>query len=214
VGNYCLWCKDKPFNSVEAVRAHMTDLSHCKLLFDDNEEEYADFYDYGEGEWVVEGGEEAQEWEEVDESEAAELDVKGEVPEAEEGNEDERTVRLAQRPFQPPLALPSSEQAMEVEIGDKLIGHRAHRKIYKQRPKPIDHKDDAIRALIADYQSQGVLTQMRGPGGQLILGQRVSGAHPAPQRGKDTRREQRKSVKVSVQGNKLFTCYTPMNTLS
>ncbi|XP_016150645.1 zinc finger protein 622-like [Sinocyclocheilus grahami] len=49
VGKVCLWCneKGKSFYTTEAVQAHMTDKSHCKL-FTDREAalEFADFYDF------------------------------------------------------------------------------------------------------------------------------------------------------------------------
>lgn len=49
VGKVCLWCneKGKSFYSTEAVQAHMTDKSHCKLFTDgDAALEFADFYDF------------------------------------------------------------------------------------------------------------------------------------------------------------------------
>lgn len=48
-GKVCLWCneKGKSFYSTEAVQAHMTDKSHCKLHTDgDAALEFADFYDF------------------------------------------------------------------------------------------------------------------------------------------------------------------------
>ncbi|KAM6954683.1 cytoplasmic 60S subunit biogenesis factor ZNF622 [Aplochiton taeniatus] len=48
-GKVCLWCNEKgrSFYSTEAVQAHMTDKSHCKLLTDgDASLEFADFYDF------------------------------------------------------------------------------------------------------------------------------------------------------------------------
>ncbi|XP_033914657.3 cytoplasmic 60S subunit biogenesis factor ZNF622-like [Acipenser ruthenus] len=49
VGNVCLWCNEKgrSFYSAEAVQAHMTDKSHCKLFTDgDAALEFADFFDF------------------------------------------------------------------------------------------------------------------------------------------------------------------------
>ncbi|XP_006874501.1 PREDICTED: zinc finger protein 622 [Chrysochloris asiatica] len=49
VGKICLWCNEKgrSFYSTEAVQAHMTDKSHCKLFTDgDAALEFADFYDF------------------------------------------------------------------------------------------------------------------------------------------------------------------------
>lgn len=48
-GNVCLWCNEKgrSFYSTEAVQAHMTDKSHCKLFTDgDAALEFADFFDF------------------------------------------------------------------------------------------------------------------------------------------------------------------------
>lgn len=48
IGNICLYCngKGRSFHTLEAVQAHMTALSHCKILYDNNEEEYEDYYDF------------------------------------------------------------------------------------------------------------------------------------------------------------------------
>jgi len=48
IGNICLYCngRGRSFATLKAVRDHMRDLSHCKLAWEDNEDEYEDFYDY------------------------------------------------------------------------------------------------------------------------------------------------------------------------
>lgn len=48
IGNICLYCngKGKGFHSLEAVQGHMRDMCHCKLLYEGNEEEYTEFYDF------------------------------------------------------------------------------------------------------------------------------------------------------------------------
>ncbi|KAL4448436.1 hypothetical protein ABPG75_005655 [Micractinium tetrahymenae] len=40
----------KQFQSLHAVQRHMIDTNQCKMLYDDNEEEYEEYYDYGEEE--------------------------------------------------------------------------------------------------------------------------------------------------------------------
>lgn len=48
-GYMCIWCNDsgKAFQSVDAVKAHMIDKGHCKMLHEgDALAEYAQFYDY------------------------------------------------------------------------------------------------------------------------------------------------------------------------
>lgn len=64
VGNICLYCPggSREFGSVEAVRRHMIDKSHCKLAFetDDDRIEVSDYYTYdGAGD----------EWEDVEDEE-------------------------------------------------------------------------------------------------------------------------------------------------
>jgi len=44
IGNTCIYC-EKTFYSLDATRDHMRSVSHCKILWEDNEEEYADYYD-------------------------------------------------------------------------------------------------------------------------------------------------------------------------
>ena len=36
------------FGSLHAVQRHMVDTNQCKLAWEDNEEEYEDFYEWGE----------------------------------------------------------------------------------------------------------------------------------------------------------------------
>lgn len=48
-GYICIWCNDsgKAFQSIDAVKAHMIDKGHCKMLHEgDALAEYAQFYDY------------------------------------------------------------------------------------------------------------------------------------------------------------------------
>jgi pre-60S factor REI1 len=72
VGNICLYCPggSREFASVEAVRRHMIDKSHCKLAFEteDDRNELSDYYNFG-------GDEEAGgDWEDVDDGEEHDAD--------------------------------------------------------------------------------------------------------------------------------------------
>lgn len=40
----------RQFRSLHAVQRHMVDTCQCKLIYDDNEEEFEEFYDYDLGE--------------------------------------------------------------------------------------------------------------------------------------------------------------------
>jgi len=44
IGNTCIYC-ERTFHSMDAVRDHMRAVSHCKILWEDNEGEYEEFYD-------------------------------------------------------------------------------------------------------------------------------------------------------------------------
>ena len=52
IGWTCLYCngKGKTFHSMEAVQDHMRSMAHCKLAYEDEdqEEEFSDFYDFAE----------------------------------------------------------------------------------------------------------------------------------------------------------------------
>lgn len=45
IGGLCLFCQ-KQFQPGYAVQSHMISKSHCKIAFDDDEDEFEDFYDY------------------------------------------------------------------------------------------------------------------------------------------------------------------------
>ena len=40
----------KQFRSLHAVQRHMVDTRQCRMIYDNNEQEYAQFYDYGDSE--------------------------------------------------------------------------------------------------------------------------------------------------------------------
>ena len=42
----------RSFSSLHAVQRHMVDTGRCKMLYDGNEEEYEEWYNYAGG-WVV-----------------------------------------------------------------------------------------------------------------------------------------------------------------
>lgn len=66
VGNICLYCPggSREFGSVEAVRRHMIDKSHCKMAFetDDDRIEVSDYYTYEDND---QGGDD---WEDMDDN--------------------------------------------------------------------------------------------------------------------------------------------------
>jgi pre-60S factor REI1 len=72
VGNICLYCPggNKEFGSLEAVRRHMIDKSHCKVAFEDDDDraELSDYYDFAIG-----GA--GDEWEDVEDDGDHDMDA-------------------------------------------------------------------------------------------------------------------------------------------
>ncbi len=89
VGNICLFCngKGRSFHSLEAIRSHMVEKGHCKILYEeDTAEEYADYYDFSPSYPVddesapvglVEGtaAGDNEEWEDVEDEDDADEEV-------------------------------------------------------------------------------------------------------------------------------------------
>lgn len=52
IGYTCIYCNGvgKSFKSLEAVQHHMIAKNHCKMLYEGNEDEYEDFYDFSSDE--------------------------------------------------------------------------------------------------------------------------------------------------------------------
>lgn len=173
VGNVCIYCslKSRDFRSLEAVRKHMVDKSHCKMAYDTVKErlEYADFYDfsssYPDFEERNKNGKEKrssskteaedEEWEDVeDDDNNMEVD---EVVEEASSSEDEELPgeRLTYGDTTYELVLPSGAR----------IGHRSMRRYYAQsfprtsltalKGKDEDPNSGAalVRRLIADKNS-------------------------------------------------------------
>lgn len=104
IGYSCVAC-DKAFVSVTAVQMHMIDKGHCRMTEDDGwEEEYGDFYTFGN-----EG------WEEVED------DVENALVEAKDGSG-----------FKESEGDGVGEEEVALAVGGKLLGHRSLRRYYKQ----------------------------------------------------------------------------------
>jgi len=74
IGNTCIYC-DKGFYSLEAVRSHMVDTTHCKMQWDD-QSEYEDWYKFPEATTIAqiinENGE-------IEDSPLAHIEASGEL---------------------------------------------------------------------------------------------------------------------------------------
>ena len=162
VGNVCIYCnqKGREFRSIEAVRKHMVDKSHCKIAYDleDDRLEISDYYDFTSSYQDVppttkssnqRDEEDAESWEDMyDEEEVDEI-----VDEAEASSDEdlpENELSYGDSIYE--LVLPSGSR----------IGHRTMQRYYAQSfpgaprgNKPEDPNSGAalVRRLLADRNS-------------------------------------------------------------
>ncbi|PNW70351.1 hypothetical protein CHLRE_17g716400v5 [Chlamydomonas reinhardtii] len=127
----------RQFRSLHAVQRHMVDTCACKMLYDDNEEEYEDFYDY---DLAAEDGE-------VDEAGNA-LVVAGES-----GGPGRGVTGVAG------YELVVGGSGEDGTSGGKVLGHREFARLYKQRPKPEDDRRSVVvNTMLARYRALGAPT--------------------------------------------------------
>ncbi|CAA7259278.1 unnamed protein product [Cyclocybe aegerita] len=142
VGNVCIFCNERgrEFRSLDAVRKHMIDKSHCKISFETESDrlEISDFYDFtssypdaGSVELKkkkatqASSDEEEEEWEDaedVDDGEVDEIVDESESDETSSGEDDLPEGQITYGDTNYELVLPSGAR----------IGHRTMRKYYAQ----------------------------------------------------------------------------------
>mmetsp|Transcript_14553 Transcript_14553/g.31692 ORF Transcript_14553/g.31692 Transcript_14553/m.31692 type:complete len:491 (+) Transcript_14553:70-1542(+) len=120
----------KQFRSLHAVQRHMVDTNQCKMCYEDNEEEYAQFYDYGpeeEGEGATGSGA---------------LVAAGDLPEA-----------LVVGGYE--LMIPGTGSS-----GGKVLGSREFAVYYRQQHKPAEERQSVvINTMLAKYRALGITTE-------------------------------------------------------
>ncbi|KAG2437956.1 hypothetical protein HXX76_005571 [Chlamydomonas incerta] len=125
----------RQFRSLHAVQRHMVDTCACKMLYDDNEEEYEDFYDYD----LPDAGDEA--------GEAGALVVAG------DGSGRGGVTAVAG------YELVVGGGGEDGASGGKVLGHREFARLYKQRPKPEDDRRSVVvNTMLARYRALGAPT--------------------------------------------------------
>ncbi|KAG0583796.1 hypothetical protein KC19_3G163700 [Ceratodon purpureus] len=136
-GFMCLFCDErgKQFHSVEAVRKHMINKSHCKLRYGDGEgiaeEELEDFYDFSSSYKTAESSQ----------------------------------VLALHDGANSLVSLASGGHELVIKSGDdeglvKRIGSRDMARYFRQRPAPTDNRNGMmVNALVARYRSMGLATQ-------------------------------------------------------
>jgi pre-60S factor REI1 len=143
----------KQFRSLHAVQRHMVDTNQCKMLYDGNEDEYEDFYDYS----ALAGN--------LQES-AADADS---APAGAGGATSAEAHGLALSTAMNglnigsgsaagwELAVPASEGGAAAAA--KVLGSREMAKYYRQKPKPLDmRRSVAVNMVVAQYRALGVET--------------------------------------------------------
>jgi pre-60S factor REI1 len=190
VGNVCLFCNEKgrAFRSLNAVRKHMVDKSHCKIAYDKERDrmELSDYYDfsasYPDADSRLEkssaklgSDDEEKEWEDADDVDKDEVDeivdesASDQTSDENDGEEvPGNELAYGDTPFE--LVLPSGAR----------IGHRTMRRYYAQSfpgaprgGKPEDPNSGAalVRRLLADKNS--ALVPRRGGFGAFGTGTEV-----------------------------------------
>lgn len=139
IGYACLEC-DRPFASIIAAQRHMVDAQHCRMTSDEEVwfEEYAQFYAFGDGDVGDDG------WEEVGDDEAAALDVR-----MKEETESSRVVATADAEASSKIgatekSYDAPEEAVEMVLGNKTVGHRSFQRYYKQNLQSSDTRDAVV----------------------------------------------------------------------
>ncbi|KDR75422.1 hypothetical protein GALMADRAFT_98901 [Galerina marginata CBS 339.88] len=175
VGNVCIFCNEKgrEFRSMDAVRKHMVDKSHCKIAYEKEKDrlELSDFYDftasYPDTETTskkkkVASSEEDEEWEDADDVENDQVDEvvdesasDSESDASSEDDSDSDSIPDNQ------LTYGDTEYELVLPSGAR-IGHRTMRRYYVQSfpgaprgNKPEDPNSGAalVRRLLADKNS-------------------------------------------------------------
>ena len=168
VGNVCIYCnqKGREFRSIEAVRKHMVDKSHCKIAYDleDDRLELSDYYDFTSSYPDVPPSnnsksskkadeEDAESWEDMDDDDDGNEQVDEIVDEAEASSDEdlpENELTYGDSIYE--LVLPSGSR----------IGHRIMRRYYAQsfpgapRGNKVEDPNSGaalVRRLLADKNS-------------------------------------------------------------
>ena len=169
VGNVCIYCnqKGREFRSIEAVRKHMVDKSHCKIAYDSEDDrlELSDYYDFtssyqdappmSKRKSSNQSDDDAKSWEDMDDDEVDEVD--------EITNQDEIGQEASSDEDLPENELTYGDSIYELVLpSGSRIGHRTMRRYYAQSfpgaprgNKPEDPNSGAalVRRLLADKNS-------------------------------------------------------------
>jgi pre-60S factor REI1 len=190
VGNVCIYCNDKgrEFRTLEAVRKHMADKSHCKIAYDSENDrlEISDFYDFttsypdaqlkNKANPKQAGDSPREEWEDVENDDGEVVD---EV--IEEVVSDEELEEVSDSDSLPDNQITYGDSHLELVLpSGARIGHRSMRRYFAQSfpvtprsGKTEDPNSGAalVRRLLAD--KNAALVPRRGGFGAFGSGTEV-----------------------------------------
>lgn len=200
VGNVCIYCngKGREFRTLDAVRKHMLDKSHCKIAYDTEKDmlETSDYYDFSssypdaeerqrkraerraerkrERAAAKEAAEAAEGWEEDYGSDDEVDEVVDEPPSSSSGDEEEEDADTDDDDVpQSQITFGDSHLELVLPSGNR-IGHRSMRRYYAQSfPSAAAASDgrSIVRRLLADKHS--ALVPRRGGFGAFGAGTEV-----------------------------------------
>eukprot|EP00003_Mantamonas_plastica_P028427 TRINITY_DN643_c0_g1_i1.p2 TRINITY_DN643_c0_g1~~TRINITY_DN643_c0_g1_i1.p2 ORF type:complete len:226 (-),score=88.89 TRINITY_DN643_c0_g1_i1:727-1404(-) len=166
VYNICMYCngREKTFHSKSAVQDHMEVKGHCKMHFEDVEDEYYHFYDF-----TASYPEEMQESTTASSSSSSSLEGTSSGPTStteestsakttEDGDED---VELSDEVLQKYQVGGSINEYGELVLSNgRVVGHRENRVYYKQRPTRGNTRDSVMIAkLMKSYRELGYVSK-------------------------------------------------------
>ncbi|KAG6915393.1 hypothetical protein DXG01_011712 [Tephrocybe rancida] len=212
VGNVCIFCNDKgrEFRSLEAVRKHMVDKSHCKIAYDsaDDRLEVSDFYDfsnsYPDAESRKKRPKESKQddddnWEDIED------DREGVDETIDQAASDESGLDSDSDDSLPDDQITYGDSHLELVLpSGARIGHRTMRRYYAQsfpgapRGKPEDPNSGAalVRRLLADKNSALVPRKggfgAFGSGTDVVKARNRGEAHEAGRHVKEFRDQKRR----------------------
>jgi len=187
VGNVCIFCnaKSREFRTLEAVRKHMADKSHCKIAFEteDDRLEISDYYDFSssypdaksrkskKSSGGVNDGLD-QEWEDVEEEDDTDADEIVDEADTDEESPPDNQITYGDTEYE--LVLPSGAR----------IGHRSMKRYYAQSFRFTPHSDKdtdegvaLVRRLLAN--KNAALVPRKGGFGAFGMGTAVVKARNA-----------------------------------
>ncbi|EFJ43099.1 hypothetical protein VOLCADRAFT_96796 [Volvox carteri f. nagariensis] len=132
----------RQFRNLHAVQRHMVDRCQCKMVYDDNEEEYEEFYDYDVGQQDADGAAATTS------DSAGAVVLAGAVP---------GTSAVAVAGYE--LVVGGGGEDGEGFSGGKVLGHREFARLYRQRHRPEDDRRSVlVNTVLARYRALGAPT--------------------------------------------------------